>query len=56
MQFFEHDQFTNNGLTDQLSLAQITLVDVSEHTKRQLQRQRTYFLPGGAEAIGYNIY
>ena len=36
----------------QLSRGQMTLLAVSEHVSRQLQGQRTYFLPGGGGAMG----
>ena len=46
------DTQTEN-LTYQFSRGQMTLVAVAEQVSKQLQGQRTYFLPGGGEAIGW---
>ena len=39
--------------THQFSLGQTTLDAVSEQVRRQLQGQRTYFLPEGGGAMGW---
>ena len=39
--------------THQFSRGHITRVAVSEQVRRQLQGQRTYFFPGGGDAIGW---
>ena len=39
--------------THQFSLGQTTLEAVSEQVRRQLQGQRTYFLPEGGGAMGW---
>jgi hypothetical protein len=36
----------------QLGRGHTTLVAVAEQVRRQLQGQRTYFLPGGADVMG----
>ena len=57
MKIFLHNMkiFYNTVLwqTHQFSLGQTTLDAVSEQVSRQLQGQRTYFLPEGGGAMGW---